>query len=92
MKKQCTYCTCTELTVYIQLSSNFDSCPKRLCEGIGQTLRKDDSCEKHFGHLTECIYALKILQEHCCRKLYKFKLRLYREFTEVKQLGPLLAL
>ena len=28
----------------VHLSSNFSSCPERLCVEIGQTLRKDDSC------------------------------------------------
>ena len=29
----------------MHLSSNFNSCPERLCKGIGRTLRKDDSCQ-----------------------------------------------
>ena len=28
----------------VQLSSKFNSCPQGPCEGIGETLRKDDSC------------------------------------------------
>ena len=31
--------------LYEYLSAKINSCLKRLCEGIGQTLRKDDCCE-----------------------------------------------
>ena len=39
---------CTQRTVH--LSSNFNSCSERLCEEMGQTLRKDESCAI-FSHL-----------------------------------------
>ena len=32
--------------LYEYLSAKINSCLKRLCEGIGQTLRKDDCCER----------------------------------------------
>ena len=34
---------CTQWKVY--LSSNFNRCPGRFCEGMGPTLRKDESCQ-----------------------------------------------
>ena len=34
-----------ERTLRAELADNRDSCSERLCEGIGQTLRKDDSCD-----------------------------------------------
>ena len=36
----------TVFTLSVYHSSNFNSCSERLCEGIGQTLRKDDSCDR----------------------------------------------
>ena len=37
---------CTQGTVSVHPSSNLNSCPERLCEGKGQTLRKDDSRDR----------------------------------------------
>ena len=37
---------CTQGTVSVNPSSNLNSCPERLCEGKGQTLRKDDSRDR----------------------------------------------
>ena len=44
----------TVFTLSVYHSSNFNSCSERLCEGIGQTLRKDDSCDR-----TLAIYMLQ---------------------------------
>ena len=48
---------CTQWKVY--LSSNFNRCPGRFCEGMGPTLRKDESCQ------TVQLYMLvKLLSEN----------------------------
>ena len=39
----------------------FNSCPERLCEGLGQTLRKDDSCESSLVLYMNYIYLYGFL-------------------------------
>ena len=40
------------------LSSSFNSCPERLCEGTGKPIRKDDSCASLWSSTNELsIYA-----------------------------------
>ena len=59
-------------------SSNFDSCCERLCEGIGPTLRKDDSCLQsfvgsYFTWITYIIYEVLVLRHgsQCLAACYR---------------------
>ena len=58
--------------MYIQLSSNFDSCPKRLCEGIGQTLRKDDSCNSTLAIYIKLFFYTALVHTKAVETLTNF--------------------
>ena len=57
---------CSQWTVYF--SSNFDSCPERLCEGMGQILRKDDSFENALAIYMN--YLSTVWRRQCCGSKY----------------------
>ena len=52
------------MTVYVQLSSNFYSCPERLREGIGQNYEKTTAA-RAFGHLNELYFILSEQERDC---------------------------
>ena len=67
---------CAQWTEYF--SSNFNRCSKRLCEGIGLNLRKDDSCAS-----TLAIYQMRFIYGGKVSKIDSVKFRISPFFTQL---------
>ena len=61
------------MTVYT-MTSNFNSCPERLCEEMGNTLRKDDCCSSLWSSTTNYLSMVFpqpwIFQKSTCSYFY----------------------
>ena len=77
---------CTQWTVY--LSYNFNNCSERLCEGIGQTLRKDDSCDStlaiYLNYLSTFVILIHTLLCNKCIMKFQDKRALFVENSGIQ--------